>query len=934
MICPHCRTDTPVDTGLCVACSGDLSASMAPGGTGEVEATAPSDDATRTATVTVGLVPGALFDDRYRIERMLGAGGMGTVYKAHDQKVGIPIALKVIRPEVLSNPSTRIAFEKRFTQELLLARAVTHPNVLRIHDLGEVDGVLYITMPFVDGADLHGMLRTGPLPFERVLSLGRQIASGLAAAHEAGVIHRDLKPQNILVASSGHAYISDFGLAKSYEASASGLTRPGELLGTPRYMAPECVEGRATDHRSDLYALGLILYEMASGSGPFPGGGALEELLQHVRLPPRPLKEAAPEVPDFFTDIVMRCLEKDPACRYQHARDVLQDLERSAAPGPISSQPGQPLIERQPVSAWRRSRHAVLATGVVCLAGGLVVISSPVRGLIRGTSTSALTLPSPSTRKLIAVLPFRVQGTTQDMEQWDHIAAGLGEEMSAGLLRLNLLTVAAPNAIESVDRNLPHARMARALGSNLLVTGTLQGTGRGGGISVLMELEDLSAGLKVWSQEFSGDPGEALTLRDQMLMGLMAALSVTPTPDAQARALTRPTPNSAAYDLYLKGRYATSRQQDRHSLETAISFFNDALRQDPRFALAFAGLSDASVGMYHDRPDTKWATQAIHTAQEAKRLDDSLVEVHAALGQAYLATGRTQESIVELKRALEIAPNSDETYRRLAAAYRIAGQTDEAIKVHKLAIDKNPYYWVNRNALGYTYWRIGDYESAAPEFKKVIELEPDNVNGYNDLGAVYLQTGRYQDAADTLQKALKVGNTPDTWSNLGVAYAWMGRFAEALPAYQKAVEMNPTSDAWLSNLADDYRWLGDKEKAIETYDKAIGIALKALSISPNDQSTRASLGTYYAKKGDAAQAISFINAAVEQAPADAGYLYNLALAYALAHHNDQALDVLKKAVKGGYPRRFARDDPDFANLIRTDPRVRVLMQEVPPALKQ
>ncbi len=415
-----------------------------------------------------------------------------------------------------------------------------------------------------------------------------------------------------------------------------------------------------------------------------------------------------------------------------------------------------------------------------------------------------------------------------------------------------------------------------------------------------------------------------------MFTGLVDALNVSATSAELAKSSTRPTQNIAAYDSYLKGRNALRGQQDRRNVQAALDFFNDALKQDPRFALAFAGLSDASVAMYHDTADTKWADQAVFTAQQAKRLDDSLLEVRNAMGQAYIATGRANEAISELRRALEIAPNSDEAYRRLAAAYRIAGQPDEAIKMHKLAIEKNPYYWINYNSLGYTYWRLANYEDASAQFKKVIEIEPENVNGYNDLGAVYLQTGRYQDAADALQKALKVGNTPDTWSNLGVAYAWMGRFPEALPYYQKAVEISPASDGWLSNLADGYRWLNNSKQANETYDKAIALAYKSLSVNPNDPTTKVNLGTYYVKKGDFAQGLTFIKEVLGKNPDDQGFLYNAAVAHALAGHTEEALQALGKAFKAGYPPQFAKDDPDLRTLAG-NARFKALVQEARPA---
>jgi tetratricopeptide (TPR) repeat protein len=373
-------------------------------------------------------------------------------------------------------------------------------------------------------------------------------------------------------------------------------------------------------------------------------------------------------------------------------------------------------------------------------------------------------------------------------------------------------------------------------------------------------------------------------------------------------------------------------QQDRRNVEAAIGFYNEALKLDPRFALAFAGLADASLQMYRETNEPLWADKAVYAAQQGQRIDDSLLEVRSAAGNAYLATGKTNEAITELTRALEIAPNSDEAYRRLAAAYRESGRSEQAVQMHLKAIEKNPYYWLNHSALGGTYWRLGQYRKAADEFKRVIEIEPDNVNGYNDLGAMYLQTAQYQAAADAFRKALSLVATADTWSNLGVAYAWLGKFQDALAASQKAVEMAPSSDAWLSNLADDYRWLGNLPKAREIYDQAIGLAYKAMTVNPSDTTTRCNLGTYYAKKGDTAQGLRFITDAIGKDPTNASFLYNAAIAHALAGHKEDALGMLGKAFKAGYPVAFAEDDPDLKGLAK-DPRFAAVANEARPAAK-
>ena len=928
MLCPHCHVDTPLTSGRCVSCSAPLPesalatlASPAFGASGAIpEGATISSGAVRRdpAPSSSGgvLAAGQLFAGRYRIERLLGTGGMGAVYYAHDVELGVPVALKVIRSEILADPQSGRDFEQRFKQELLLARKITHQNVLRIHDLGgDSSGMKYITMPLVEGADLHALLAAGALPFDSVLSFAHQIASGLAAADNVGIVHRDLKPQNILVDSSGHAYISDFGLAKSYEASAVGLTRQGDFIGTPRYIAPEIVEGNRADHRSDLYALGLILYEMACGVLPFTGESVMELLMQRVRKPPQDLREVNPAVPEYFSRIVMRCLAKEPAARYQHARDIVTDLEAARAPSKSSPQHSVSITLPLPTR-----RGWIIAAVVAVALAGLVTLP-PVRNFVLRHITTAEGIPPASQQKLIAVLPFKTIGSQAELE---HIGTGVAEGLTAKLFGMSVVTVAPASAIDRVDSSHPLPRLARELGSNLIVSGTVQ---EGGGrLAITVNVEEPLAGRRVWTEQFSGDPKDLLTLQDQIFGKLVEALEITPTSAERARSISRPTDNLAAYDLYLKGRNAMRGQQNRTNVEAAINFYEQALQADPRFALAHAGLADASLQMYRETRDRLWADKAVFSAEQGKRLDQNLVEVRIASGNAYLATGKTNEAIVELSKALELAPNSDEAHRRLAGAYFGAGRTDDAVAMHLKAIEVNPYYWLNHNALGATYWQLGDYEKAAQSFQKVIQLEPDNVNGVNDLGAAYLQTGKYAEAADAFQKALTLVATPETYTNLGIAYAWQGRFSDALPAYQKAVELSPNVDGWLSNLADGYRWLGEAQKAQETYDSAIALAFKALQVNPNDATTRSYLGTYYAKKGDTAQGLRLVLEAESAAPDNVTILYNVAVVRVLSRQDDQAIGALRKAFRAGYPARFAQDDPDLKRLV-ADNRFLALVQE-------
>jgi eukaryotic-like serine/threonine-protein kinase len=929
MTCPHCRAETSAASGRCVVCSGALPVDpsvetfLSPSGPLPAGPTIASGPAPAPSGASSGVLgPGQLFASRYRIERVLGTGGMGAVYRAIDVELDVPVALKVIRSENLADPQTGRDFEQRFKQELLLARQVTHQNVLRIHDLGDCGGTKYITMPLIEGSDLHAILARGPMPFERVLSLAQQIVSGLAAAHDVGIMHRDLKPQNILVDSSDRAYISDFGLAKSYEATALGLTRAGDFIGTPRYIAPEIVEGQPADHRSDLYAIGLILYEMASGELPFKGNSVMEVLMQRVRKTPKDLRQVKPEIPEFFSRIVMRCLAKDPADRYQRAREIVADLD--AARPPSKSRASQSISINLPLP----TRRGWVAAAVLVAAIAALAALPPVRALFFGGTTAAEGIPPASQQKLLAVLPFRTIGSADELE---HIGVGVTEGLTAKLFGMSALTVAPASVAERVDASEPKHKIARQLGSNLLVTGTVQGGG--GRIAITVNLEEPLADRHVWTEQFSGDPRDLLTLQDQIFARLVEALDVHPSTAEHARSISRPTENVAAYDLYLKGRNAMRGQQDRRNVEAAVGFYEEAIEVDPRFALAFAGLADAAVQMYRETKDRLWADKAVFASQQAKRLNEDLLEVRLALGNAYFATGRTNEAIAELTSALELAPNSDDAYRRLASAYRRAGNNEEAVRMVQKAVDLNPYYWHNHNALGGTYWLLGDYEKAAAAFRRVIQLEPDNVNGHNDLGAAYLQTGRYREASEAFEKSLALQPTADSYTNLGIALAWQGRFPEALPAFEKAVELAPNVDGWLSNLADGYRWVGQPDKAKETYEQAIALAYKALQVNPSDAVTRSHLGTYLAKKGDVSEGLKLVLEAQAASPEHVLILYDVAVVRRLAGQDAEALTALRSAIKAGYPARFVQDDPDWKRLA-ADARFQALVKESQPATGQ
>ncbi|HSB75203.1 MAG TPA: protein kinase, partial [Terriglobales bacterium] len=489
MVCPSCRAQNPSEASRCAFCGAPLSNTVAEPASAKFETAvggqkpSPSDAATAIGFATTpppssSLTPSSGsaaapprpvdFGPRYQVEALLGEGGMGAVYRAYDRELDRTVALKLIRPELGSDPT----MSQRFRQELLLASKISHKNILRIHDLGEANGTKFISMAYVEGEDLHQLLlREGKLPVSRAVSLAKQLCAALEAAHAEGVVHRDLKPQNILLDKAGQVYVSDFGLAKSLQADATRVTMSGQFLGTPRYMSPEQALAAAVDHRSDLYSLGLILYEMVTGEIPFKADSTLQTMYLRVHEKPADPRQLNPDLPDYLVQIILHCLETEPPQRYQSAREILDDL--------ASAQPSRPPSSRLSTTSLARKTNRKLwyaGAGLLVLALLTILAVPTVRDLFRRSGPTAqarVGIPPLSQGKYLALLPFRVIG---DKNELSYVSDGLVEATNAKLFQMKDIHMASPTAVQSVNADQPLERIARQLGVNLIAQGTVQGT--------------------------------------------------------------------------------------------------------------------------------------------------------------------------------------------------------------------------------------------------------------------------------------------------------------------------------------------------------------------------------------------------------------------------------------------------------------------------
>jgi serine/threonine protein kinase/tetratricopeptide (TPR) repeat protein len=534
-------------------------------------------------------------------------------------------------------------------------------------------------------------------------------------------------------------------------------------------------------------------------------------------------------------------------------------------------------------------------------------------------------IPPLAEGKFLAVLPFNVEG---DPKVLGSVAEGLNQELSTKLLALRDVRVASARAAENIDQRGSLETIARTLASNLIVHGTVRGDDKK--IQISVDLDDVPSGRHVLSQEkFSGMRRDLLSLEDQIYTRILQALELNPSGEEMNRAASRPTDDPEAYELYNKGRSAYRGHPDVNQVKTAIGFYRQALARDGSFALANASLADASLRMYSETHDTAWIQKATDAAELAQRLDDNLKEAHLSLGRVYLETGKTDEAIKELRRALQLSPRSDECYRLLGRAYLGSGRKEQGIISLQNAVTLNLYYWPNQNELGIAYSDIGEYAKALTAFRRVVELDPTNPIGRQNIGAVYYSQAKYEQSIPEFESAIALqSSNPDVFSNLGMADLILGRYTDGLKMLQKATNLRPNDQGILGNLADGYRWSGQQKKAMETYDKAISLANKDLDVNPKDAGTLGNLALYHAKKGNASLANYYIHRARSIDASDPQLIYNEAVTQALASQPDAAIESLRSALEKGVPPEQAMLEPEFSRL-RMNPAFQKLLSDFP-----
>ena len=721
----------------------------------------------------------------YRILEQIGAGGMGVVYRAHDEHLDREVAIKVLPPGTLGDEPAR----KRFRKEALALSKLNHPNIATIHDFDTQTGRDFLVMEYIPGTTLGEKLRAGPLAEEEIVRLGLQLAEGLEAAHAHAIVHRDLKPGNVRITPDGHLKILDFGLAKIAAAqtavvpgdmptSPTSLTAPKAFLGTLPYMSPEQVRGEELDARTDLFSFGVVLYEMATGTLPFRGatlGAVAHSILSDVPSPPSRLN---PEVPPKLEEIINKALEKNRNLRYQHASDMrtdLQRLKRDTESGHIAG----PQKVALP-SCWSTRRRTVVAAAIM-----LVVLIVGYAGfrwhLMRQTPVAGVVTAKPS----IAVLPLRnLSGDPAN----DYFSDGMTEEISTKLSRIQGLKVA---SYSSTSRFKGAQKSPEEIGRELQIRYLLAGSVRKAGnqVRVSVQLIDTSTGFQVWADDFTGELKDVFALQEQTALKIGGALNLKLSPEEQRAVEHRYTQNPQAYDAYLRGRALLEYLGRPEKLEAARRDFEQSLQADPNYAPALAGLSRVEGNYYRDIESNPFRLQeAEQLAQRALILDPQLAEAHVALGNVYGFGYEYARATEEYHKAIQLEPENGHAWDLLSWALGYEEPPD-ALGAEKAARESirlgngspSSYYH-----LGRALTQQGRYQEAMAAFDHVRELSLSAPQVALGQGQVYLAQGYYDRAVVVLSKLSKSRSAINLFW-LSSAYAAQGDKQKGLAALQQAL---------------------------------------------------------------------------------------------------------------------------------------------------
>jgi serine/threonine-protein kinase len=862
---------------------------------------------------------------RFHIEARLGAGGMGEVYRARDTTLRRLVAIK--RTQHAASEADR----KRFLHEGQRASALNHPGIAAIYDVFTDAGEVYLVMEYIEGETLRARLAR-PISRDEFRRIATESAAALAAAHDKGILHRDIKPENIMLTSSGahpgQVKLLDFGLAQQATdesgllETATMLTVAGMLAGTPQYMAPEILNGEPADRRSDIFALGVVFYEMLSGHHPFAAPTPTAMIGQVLHQPPRPLD---PAVPAPLVAIVNRALAKSPADRYQTAHEIVYDLNhtdqirsQAAATSPAPAEPAR--------GKWRINSGLMWA--IFGIASAVIIPWSnhflEKRNAPPANNASA---PAPVVAGTLAVLPPAVADAsdTRLISYGRGLADSLAQRLSALSVNHDFAVLTAKQLQDRKVTTLADAAKELGATSALAIKLTRDGDLVHAAYTVAQPDKSSSQPHTLASGTVTAPVSDMFSIESQLATATASALSIPLRADEQRALAAKGTTFPEAYQYFLQGRGYLLAAFTPESFKSAQTMFKEALRIDPNYGDAKAGLGESWLYAYNNHHQAADIEQARKDCSDAVALGNAGADGHICLGTLAQQTGKPAEAASEFQKAIQLEPANDRASIGLAKAYESLNQPDKAEAVYKQAIDLRPNYWRGYDQLGGFYFRTADYAKAEHMFRTATEKDPQSFRSYSNLAAALSAQAKETEAVDALQKSIALHPTADAYSNLGAALFKIRRFDEAAENFRRSIQLAPDAyDSW-SALGDAEYYGGHRDQAMKDYKKAIELGMAQLKASPNDASILGDIADMYSLLGDTPQAIDFMNRALAINHTDSALMFNAAQIYNQLHQTGPALEWLDKALAAGYPPSVVAKAPAMDNL-HSNPRFQQLMQ--------
>ncbi|HKW01378.1 MAG TPA: serine/threonine-protein kinase [Vicinamibacterales bacterium] len=800
----------------------------------------------------------------YKVLKHLGSGAMGAVYLAYDERLERQVALKLLTHRPGDDTSRRVLREARAVARL------HHTNVAGLYDMFEHDHEAFLVMEYVDGEPLTSLVTSPPAPIDRVLDIGLQLTDALRYAHREGIIHRDVKPANVMLTRDGVVKVLDLGLARA-AADPGADTRSGSEVaptraGTPAYMAPERLGGHPADARTDVYSVGVVLYELLTGKRPYVAPD-LMTLAVNVATHPTPRVSAIRrDVPAALDALVARAMSKDPETRFASAAELHDELERLRGGTP-----------RKPV----RSRRRLVPIGVAAVLVGALAWWLAVRG---GAPQRFIPV-APST---VAIPP--VVTAIADQADLDELGSLLQSVLSRNLAVLPGITIV-PAAGPSTEPP----------GYTVSLTIRRAVSGLGADADIRRSGEARPA-----RQPFTG--ADELALADSVLDGLATGL--------------RPTQDRQALISYLRGRTLLDLSDDRATDAQAVEAFQEAIKRDASFAFAHAGLSQAYASTAKHTNETRWLDLARDAAAKAAEIDLKCDQAHIAFALLFRALTRTRDAIANAREAVMLTPDNDDARRILGLALLDDKQLEAGISELKSAVRLKPRRTVNLYYLGWGLLKARRYEEAIEPLKEATELRRNFESAWTNLGFAYLKVGDWEKSSGSSSRALELDKTDSVaLTNLANAYYWDGKYDQAVGRFREAVRNDPESVLRRMNLGDALDAVGQRQQAKDEYAKCVELA--GAQLPKFDAPTAGMAAKCQAKLGNKAEAEQLAAQAWQAADQDADVVYKFAVVYALNGQPEKALDKLDVAIKLGKPRWEVQADPDLKSL-RSHPRFKAM----------